>query len=73
MDSRDSTQSTAPNNSGDEDGVLSVTASLAKEAALCFQSGKFGDCLGLLNQLLEKKPADPKVISMVYTCMHVCM
>lgn len=63
MDSRDSTQSTAVNSSGDDDGVLSVTATLAKEAALYFQSRKFDECLDLLKQLLEKKPNDPKVIS----------
>ncbi|KAK2644915.1 hypothetical protein Ddye_020110 [Dipteronia dyeriana] len=64
MDSRDSTQSMAANSSGGDDdgGLLSVTASLAKEASLYFQSGKFDECLDLLNQLLEKKPDDPKVL-----------
>ncbi|KAJ0091511.1 hypothetical protein Patl1_13894 [Pistacia atlantica] len=62
MDSRDSTQSTTANNSTDDDGVLSVTATLAKEAALYFQSCKFDDCIDLLNQLLEKKPDDPKIL-----------
>ncbi|XP_031264752.1 CCR4-NOT transcription complex subunit 10-like isoform X1 [Pistacia vera] len=62
MDSRDSTQSTNANNSTDDDGVLSVTATLAKEAALYFQSRKFDDCIDLLNQLLEKKPDDPKIL-----------
>ncbi|KAK3213154.1 hypothetical protein Dsin_017860 [Dipteronia sinensis] len=64
MDSRDSTQSMAANNSGGDDdgGLLSVTASLAKEASLYFQSRKFDECLDLLNQLLEKKPDDPKVL-----------
>lgn len=64
MDSRDSAQSTASVNNSIEDdgGVLSVTATLAKEAALYFQSRKFDECLDLLKQLLEKKPDDPKVI-----------
>lgn len=70
MDSRDSSQSTAAvNNSSavapDDDAFLSVTATLAKEAALYFQSGKFDECLDLLNQLLEKKPHDPKVIFLI--------
>lgn len=64
MDSRDSTQSTAAGNTSGEDdsGVLSVTASLAKEAALYFQSRKFDECLDLLKQLLDKKPDDPKIL-----------
>lgn len=69
MDSRDSTQSTAAGNTSGEDdsGVLSVTATLAKEAALYFQSRKFDECLDLLKQLLDKKPDDPKVIS-IFVC-----
>ncbi|XP_044471890.1 CCR4-NOT transcription complex subunit 10-like isoform X2 [Mangifera indica] len=62
MDSRDSTQSTNANNSSDDDGVLFGTATLAKEAALYFQSRKFDECIDLLNQLLEKKPDDPKIL-----------
>lgn len=64
MDSRDSTQSTAAGNTSGEDdgGVLSVTATLAKEAALYFQSRKFDECLDLLKQLLDKKPDDPKIL-----------
>ncbi|KAK0572695.1 hypothetical protein LWI29_035653 [Acer saccharum] len=51
------------NSGGDDDGgLLSVTASLAKEASLYFQSRKFDECLDLLSQLLEKKPDDPKVL-----------
>ncbi|KAK3010713.1 hypothetical protein RJ639_010926 [Escallonia herrerae] len=52
----------AASSSLDDDGSLSVTAALAKEAALLFQSGKFADCLKVLHQLLHKKEADPKVI-----------
>lgn len=37
-------------------------AELAKEAALLFQAGNFLDCLRVLNQLLQKKADDPKVI-----------
>ncbi|KAH6824489.1 hypothetical protein C2S53_002899 [Perilla frutescens var. hirtella] len=45
----------------EEDSTLSVVAGLAKEAALLFQTGKFLDCLRVLNQLLQKKADDPKV------------
>ncbi|KAJ7978971.1 CCR4-NOT transcription complex subunit 10 [Quillaja saponaria] len=45
-----------------DDGVFSVTVSLAKEAALHFQSGKFSECVEVLNQLLLKKQDDPKVL-----------
>lgn len=45
----------------EDDGSLSVAAGLAKEAALLFQSGKFLECSRILNQLLLKKPDDPKV------------
>ncbi|GAV88197.1 TPR_1 domain-containing protein [Cephalotus follicularis] len=65
MDSRDSTQSTAvirDASCADDDAMLSVTAALAKDAALLFQSRKFDECVALLNQLLEKKDGDPKVL-----------
>ncbi|XP_022749644.1 CCR4-NOT transcription complex subunit 10-like isoform X3 [Durio zibethinus] len=64
MDSRDSSSSSAPNRdgtAGDDDGVLSVTSALAKDAALHFQSGKFVECVDILNQLKPKKEDDPKV------------
>ncbi|GLT29674.1 hypothetical protein SLA2020_045250 [Shorea laevis] len=65
MDSRDSLSSTPLNRdgpSGDDDGVLSVTAALAKDAALYFQSKKFAECVEVLNQLKQKKEDDPKVL-----------
>lgn len=66
MDSRDSSSVAATNretvSSPEDDGSLSVTAALAKEAALLFQSGKFADCRKVLNQLLQKKEGDPKVL-----------
>lgn len=46
----------------EEDSNLTVVAGLAKEAALLFQAGKFGDCLRILNRLLHKKGDDPRVI-----------
>ncbi|KAF7838921.1 CCR4-NOT transcription complex subunit 10 isoform X2 [Senna tora] len=45
-----------------DDAGLSVTVALAKEAALHFQSGKFAESVEVLNQLLQKKRNDPKVI-----------
>lgn len=66
MDSRDSSSVASTNretvSSPEDDGSLSVTAALAKEAALLFQSGKFADCRKVLNQLLQKKEGDLKVI-----------
>ncbi|PPD86515.1 hypothetical protein GOBAR_DD16543 [Gossypium barbadense] len=65
MDSRDSSSSPAPNrdsSAGEDDGVLPVTAALAKEAALHFQSRNFSECVDVLDQLKVKKEGDPKVL-----------
>ncbi|KHG02249.1 CCR4-NOT transcription complex subunit 10 [Gossypium arboreum] len=65
MDSRDSSSSPAPNrdsSAGEDDGVLPVTAALAKEAALHFQSRNFSECVDVLDQLKLKKEGDPKVL-----------
>ncbi|XP_012474348.1 uncharacterized protein LOC105791028 isoform X4 [Gossypium raimondii] len=65
MDLRDSSPSSTPNrdgNAGDDDGVLSATSALAKDAALYFQSRKFAECVDVLNQLNSKKENDPKVL-----------
>ncbi|XP_010250204.1 PREDICTED: CCR4-NOT transcription complex subunit 10-B-like [Nelumbo nucifera] len=66
MDSRDSSSSAAAasrdGSPADEDGLLSVTAGLAKEAALLFQSRRFTECIDVLKQLLQKKEDDPKVL-----------
>ncbi|XVF48044.1 hypothetical protein PTKIN_Ptkin03bG0158900 [Pterospermum kingtungense] len=65
MDLRDSSSLSAPNRdgiAGDDDGVLSVTAALAKDAFLYFQSRKFAECIDVLNQLKPKKEDDPKVL-----------
>ncbi|RAL44191.1 hypothetical protein DM860_016437 [Cuscuta australis] len=35
---------------------------LVKESAILFHSGKFKDCIRVLNQLLQKKEGDPKVL-----------
>lgn len=44
----------------EDDGAV-LAEGLAKEAAVLFQSGKFAECLRILNQLLQKKEDDPKV------------
>ncbi|KAA0050126.1 CCR4-NOT transcription complex subunit 10 [Cucumis melo var. makuwa] len=67
MDARDSSSSSAPNRDAsssavEDDGALSITAALAKEAASLFQSGKYAGCVEVLNQLLQKKEDDPKVL-----------
>lgn len=46
--------------------LMSVTQTLAKEAYVLFQLGKYADCLKVLNQILEKKTDDPKVNSLIY-------
>ncbi|XP_068652863.1 uncharacterized protein [Aristolochia californica] len=49
---------------GDEDGGghISVTASLARDAALLFQAHRFSECYDVLKQLLQKKEDDPKIL-----------
>ncbi|KAK9706210.1 hypothetical protein RND81_07G111200 [Saponaria officinalis] len=59
MDSRDSLSSM---NAVDEDGVEFEPATLAKEASMLFQSEKFVECVEVLNQLLQKKQGDPKIL-----------
>ena len=64
MDGRDSTAAPSSNRdaSSDSDDLLfSLSVALAKDAALHFQSAKFAECVDVLNQLLSKKPNDPKV------------
>ncbi|KAL2929692.1 CCR4-NOT transcription complex subunit 10 [Bienertia sinuspersici] len=63
MDSRDSASPSSMNvarEGSDDDGALSATALLAKEAFALFQSDKFSECFDVLNQLLQKKEGDPK-------------
>lgn len=59
MDFRDPSASMT---ASDEDAVLSVSAGLAKDAALLFQSRKFTECVDVLNQLLLNKKDDPKIL-----------
>lgn len=54
------------NNNSDAD-LICVTQTLAKDAYVLFQLGKYGECVKVLNQILEKKPDDPKVNN-EFTC-----
>lgn len=54
--------SASPSALVEDDAAISVAAGLAKEAALLFQSGKFVECISVLNQLLQKKEGDPKIL-----------
>ncbi|KAI5584049.1 hypothetical protein POPTR_006G065600v4 [Populus trichocarpa] len=73
MDARDSTSNrdvsssggsgtTTGGGGGEEDPILSVTAALAKDAWLHFNSRRFNECLEVLYQLKQKKEDDPKVL-----------
>ncbi|XP_038979340.1 uncharacterized protein LOC120109704 [Phoenix dactylifera] len=45
-----------------EEGPLSDAEGLAKEAAVLFQGRRFSECIDVLNQLLQKKGDDLKVL-----------
>ncbi|KAF8393157.1 hypothetical protein HHK36_021398 [Tetracentron sinense] len=66
MDSRDSSSSVAASRDGsssaDEDGSFPVKSALARNAVFLFQSRRFTDCIDVLNQLLQRKEDDPKVL-----------
>uniref|UniRef100_A0A8R7UEP8 CCR4-NOT transcription complex subunit 10 n=1 Tax=Triticum urartu TaxID=4572 RepID=A0A8R7UEP8_TRIUA len=46
----------------EEDGTLSATAAMARDAAVLFQSRRYAECADVLAQLLLKKEGDPKVL-----------
>ncbi|KAJ9557964.1 hypothetical protein OSB04_012578 [Centaurea solstitialis] len=67
MDSSSSVLAMANNNNNSSSNspdadLISVTQTLAKEAYVLFQLGKYVDCLKVLNQILEKKQDDPKIL-----------
>ncbi|KAL6974130.1 hypothetical protein U1Q18_028313 [Sarracenia purpurea var. burkii] len=69
MDSKDLVSSSSFSVAGnrdassvEDDGVLSAAAALAKDAAVAFHSGKFAECVDVLDQLLQKKENDLKVL-----------
>ncbi|KAI3771536.1 hypothetical protein L6452_02701 [Arctium lappa] len=51
--------------------LISVTQTLAKEAYVLFQLGKYVDCLKVLNQILEKKSDNPKIVDSVIALFRV--
>ncbi|KAI8570687.1 hypothetical protein RHMOL_Rhmol01G0055100 [Rhododendron molle] len=62
MDSKDSSPFSSSSSSIEDDGALSaLAAGLARDASIAFHSGRFSECVDLLNQLLQKKDNDPKV------------
>ncbi|XP_039141760.1 CCR4-NOT transcription complex subunit 10-like isoform X1 [Dioscorea cayenensis subsp. rotundata] len=71
MDGRDPT---AAGGDGpvEEDGALSVTAALAKEAAALFQSGRYSECVEVLNQLSQLKEDDAKVVHNKAVAQYFC-
>ncbi|KAH9616816.1 hypothetical protein KSS87_011069 [Heliosperma pusillum] len=80
MDSRDSSSSSSSSSiivAKDGGGVanadkdLLLTASLAKEASALFQSEKFAECVEILQQLLQKNEADPKILHNVAVALYL--
>ncbi|KAF0922282.1 hypothetical protein E2562_031173 [Oryza meyeriana var. granulata] len=49
--------------STEEEGMLSVTAAMARDAAVLFQSHLYAECAEVLAQLLLKKEGDPQYSS----------
>eukprot|EP01018_Ginkgo_biloba_P037330 Gb_09722 [translate_table: standard] len=62
MESRETSSAVHRDGSAEDESHLSATSTLAKEAATMFQSRRYQDCLEILNQLLQKKDDDPKVL-----------
>ncbi|XP_047307910.1 CCR4-NOT transcription complex subunit 10 [Impatiens glandulifera] len=60
MDSKDARRDVTY--SADDEEDLYVRAALTKDAILSFHSGKFAECVDVLNQLLLKKEDDPQVL-----------
>ncbi|XAR66864.1 hypothetical protein NMG60_11013227 [Bertholletia excelsa] len=65
MDLKDSSSSSVATNRDaspvEDDGAQSAAVELATNASVAFHSGKFSECIDVLNQLLQKKENDPKV------------
>lgn len=69
MESRDLTSSSPSSTTNRDspsaevdDGVFALTVALAKDASLHYQSGKFAECVDVMQHLLLNKPNDPKVL-----------
>lgn len=64
MESRDFSRDGAPASvevAVEEEGIIPVTTSLAKNSAFLFHSRRFKECADVLDSLLAKKNDDPKV------------
>ncbi|CAA6661451.1 unnamed protein product [Spirodela intermedia] len=62
MEARDLSRSGKEGQGDDDEGVLVATYGMAKDAAVLFEGGLFAECVEVLNQILEKKEGDPKVL-----------
>ncbi|KAH9314129.1 hypothetical protein KI387_022756 [Taxus chinensis] len=58
----ESSQAVQREGSQEDEGNLLPAATLAKDAATMFKSRRFQDCIDVLNQVLQKKEDDPKVL-----------
>ncbi|KQJ96027.1 CCR4-NOT transcription complex subunit 10 [Brachypodium distachyon] len=56
------TKEPLPPPQAEEDGLMSLTAAMAREAAVHFQSRRYGECVEVLRQIWSKKSGDPKVL-----------
>lgn len=72
MESRDLTSSSPSSTTNRDspsaevdDGVFALTVALAKDASLHYQSGKFAECVDVMQHLLLNKPNDPKVFNLI--------
>ncbi|KAJ0724315.1 putative tetratricopeptide-like helical domain superfamily [Helianthus annuus] len=62
MESVSVNNSKADGSSAADVDIISVTQTLAKDAYVLFQLGKYAECVKVLNQVLEKKADDLKVL-----------
>jgi CCR4-NOT transcription complex subunit 10 len=76
MESRDLTSSSpssttnrdSPSSTEPDDAVFA----LAKDATVHYQSGNFVQCVHVMNQILQKKPKDPKVTNQIRSDSVFC-
>uniref|UniRef100_A0A0D6R4H5 CCR4-NOT transcription complex subunit 10 n=1 Tax=Araucaria cunninghamii TaxID=56994 RepID=A0A0D6R4H5_ARACU len=58
----ENSQAVQRDGSPEDEGNLSPTETLAREAANMFQNRRFEECIGILTELLQKKEGDPKIL-----------
>ncbi|KAM0923239.1 hypothetical protein ACQ4PT_005663 [Festuca glaucescens] len=56
------TKESLPPAEAEEDGLMSLTVTMAREVAVHFQSRRYGQCADVLRQIWSKKSGDPKVL-----------